>query len=267
MTAALALVLVLQQTPAPAAQPSAPAGTSAAPAAQAPQRRPAPTTSTLQVQVTDHTGTPAQGVTVRAEGPVSRQGVTDASGQVQFRAVGNGTYRIRASAERFITLEKEVLVRAGATGAPIEFALSDAPPPPSPPPAPTPAPQPVPAAVPGAPAAKAGDSRVVSIADLAERSLNGKEPIKVVPVACSGLDNTQMLVLRETWTAPASADVDQMLYVVAGEALLSLGGHEQAITSGWFSLVPRGMALTLTRRGRNPVILLATTGGQPCSNK
>ena len=47
-----------------------------------------------------------------------------------------------------------------------------------------------------------------------------------------------------------------MLYVVAGEAMLSLGGHEQPISSGWFALVPRGMAHTLTKRGRNPAIVL-----------
>jgi len=29
-------------------------------------------------------------------------------------------------------------------------------------------------------------------------------------------------------------------------------------------MVPRGTALTLTRRGRNPAIILSTVGGQPC---
>lgn len=274
MTAVLALVLALQQTPIPAAQAPAPGGsTPAAPAAQAPPRRPAPatstTTSTLRVLVTDHTGTPAQGVTVRAEGPVSREGETDASGQVQFRGVGNGTYRIRASGERFITLEKEVAVRAGAGTSPVEFALSTAsaaPPPPSPAQQ-APAPEPSPAPAPAGQAAKAGDSRVVSIADLAERSLNGREPIKLVPVGCSGLDNTQMIVLRETLTSPANPEVDQMLYVVAGEATLSLAGHDQTVTSGWFALVPRGMPHTLTRRGRNPVIVLSIVGGQSCGKQ
>ena len=76
-----------------------------------------------------------------------------------------------------------------------------------------------------------------------------------------------MVVLREALNAPPNPNIDQMLYVVAGEATLSVGGHEQSISSGWFALVPRGMPHTLTRRGRNPVIVLATSGGQPCAAK
>jgi mannose-6-phosphate isomerase-like protein (cupin superfamily) len=203
-------------------------------------------------------------VAVSAEGPVSREGVTDAIGQVQLRTVSNGTYRIRASGEKFITLEKEVVVRTGAVAAPVEMALSPAPPPPAPPPPPEPAPKPAPMI---ASDAKAGESRTLSIADLAERSLGGKEPIKLVPIGCSGLDNTQMVVLRESLNAPPNANLDQMLYVVAGEVMLSLGGRDQTLTSGWFALVPRGTAHTLTRRGRNPAIILSTAGGQPCGAK
>jgi mannose-6-phosphate isomerase-like protein (cupin superfamily) len=215
----------------------------------------------LTIHVTDRSGGPARDVAVNAEGAVSRDGVTDAAGQVMFRNVTNGTYRLRASGEKFVTLEKEVTVRAGAASAPVEMALSPAPPPPAPPPAPAPEPKP---AAPVNPEVKAGESRVLSIADLAERSLTGRDPIKTVPVACSGLDNTQMVVLRETLNAPSNPNLDQMLYVVAGEVMLSLGGREQPLSSGWFALVPRGMAHTLTRRGRNPAIILETAGGQPC---
>jgi mannose-6-phosphate isomerase-like protein (cupin superfamily) len=144
------------------------------------------------------------------------------------------------------------------------MVLSAAPPPPPPPPAPEPEPKPAPVT---SPDVKAGESRVLSIADLAERSLSGRDPIKTVPVGCSGLDNTQMLVLRETLNAPSNPNLDQMLYVVAGEVLLSLGGRDQPLTSGWFALVPRGTAHTLTRRGRNPAIILATSGGQACGAK
>jgi hypothetical protein len=263
MTAVLALLLALQQPAAPAPKPAAPAAPTA-PATQAP-RRPAAGSATVQVRVTDRTGAPAAGVQVTAEGPISREGVTDAGGQVQFRTMSSGTYRFRASHDRFITLEKEVAIRAGATNAPIELSLSAAPPPPAAP-EPAPAPAPVQTAS-NAPAAKAGDPRVLSIADLAERSLSGRDAVKTVPVACSGLDNTQMLVLRETLRGPAKDDADQMLYVVAGEATLSLDGRDQTISSGWYAMVPRGMPHTLTRRGRNPAIVLVTTGGQPCATQ
>jgi mannose-6-phosphate isomerase-like protein (cupin superfamily) len=278
MIAMLVFALALQQTPAPAqpatAQP-APATrppTTAPPApattaAQPPVRRPATTTgtATLQIRVTNRMGVPAQGVRVAAEGGVSRDGLTDSSGLVQLRTMPGGTYRVQASGEEFITLEKEVIVRATGTTGPIDFALSAAPPPPPPPPAPEPPPPPPPAAP--APTAAAGELRVMSIADLAERSLSGREPIKMVPVGCSGLDNTQMLVLRETLNAPANPNLDQMLYVVAGEAMLSLGGRDQTISSGWYALVPRGTPHVLTRRGRNPAIVLTISGGQTCGSK
>jgi mannose-6-phosphate isomerase-like protein (cupin superfamily) len=219
----------------------------------------------MQVRVTDRAGAPAADVAVTAEGPVSRDGVTDATGQVQFKTVSNGTYRLRASGAKFITLEKEVTVRAGATISPIEFALSAAPPPPAPPPAPAATPTPAPPVAPAAPtSAKAGESRVLSIADLAERSLGGRDPIKLVPVACSGLDRTQMIVLRDTRATAANAGQDEMLYVVAGEATLSIDGREQPISSGYYAMVPRGTTHSITRRGRNPVIILSTVGGQPC---
>ncbi|MBS1818868.1 MAG: carboxypeptidase regulatory-like domain-containing protein [Acidobacteria bacterium] len=255
MTAAFALTLALLQ--ATAAAPAPAQGTAPAPQ---PARRPAATSLTLQVRVTDRTGTPVEGVAVTLEGPASREGKSDASGSVQFRTLAAGTYRIRAEGDTFITLEKEVTVRAGATVPPVEFALSFAPPPPPPPPAPEP-PKPEVAA---APAPKAGSPRVLSIADLAEKSLGGREPSKFVPVACSGLDNTQMLVLRESLKVPAKADADTTLYVVAGEATLNMNGRDQTMSSGWYAMVPRGTAHALTKRGRNPAVLLVTTGGSSC---
>jgi mannose-6-phosphate isomerase-like protein (cupin superfamily) len=264
MIALLALTLALQQPTAPApATPAAPAP----PPVQAPVRRPAPSSSTVQVHVTDRSGAPQQGVQVTAEGPVSRDGTTDATGNVQFRTMTNGTYRVRAAHDSFVTLEKEVTVRGGATTAPIEFALNAAPaPPPPPPPAPAPqaAPPPAPVGTSGSSDVSPGDPRVLSVADLAERSLSGRDPMKLVPIGCSGADNTQMIVLRETLNAPANPNVDEMLYVVAGEAMLTMAGRDQTVTSGWFVLVPRGVPHTLTKRGRNPVILLSTTGGQRC---
>jgi mannose-6-phosphate isomerase-like protein (cupin superfamily) len=216
------------------------------------------------VRVTNRSGAPAEGAQVSADGPVSRTGITDASGLVQLRTLANGTYRIRAMRDAFITLEKEVAVRAGTTLATVDFALSAAPPPSPPPPA-LPAPTPAPAAPAPASSVPAGESRVLSIADLAERSLGGKEPVKTVAIGCSGLDSTQLIVLRENLNVPARPDTDLMLYVVAGETMITMDGRDQPLTSGWFALVPRGTAHTLVRRGRNPAILLETSAGQACA--
>jgi mannose-6-phosphate isomerase-like protein (cupin superfamily) len=106
---------------------------------------------------------------------------------------------------------------------------------------------------------------VLSLLDLAERSLSGRDPMKAVAVGCSGLSRSQLVVLREASRPPARPDVDETLYLIAGEATLTLGGREQAITPGWFTLVPRGTAYTIAKKGRNPAILLSVVAGVPCA--
>ena len=61
------------------------------------------------------------------------------------------------------------------------------------------------------------------------------------------------------------SEADEMLYVVAGDATLKLAEKEMSITSGWFSIVPRGTPYSISRKGRNPVILLSLVGGPPCA--
>ena len=72
--------------------------------------------------------------------------------------------------------EKEVAVKAGTTAPPVEFSLSAAPPPPKapepPPPAPAPPPPPAPVATPNI---MPGQPRGLSLLDLAEKSLGGRE--------------------------------------------------------------------------------------------
>ena len=190
MLALLGLVMAMQATPAPATQTPTP------PTTQAPVRRPAaaPATSTMSIHVTDRKGAQRAG---RARGRRGRRRSRrdDRRGRYpcSLLTMPNGTYRVQAAGEGFITLEKEVTLRAGTTTPPVEFTLTAAPPPPPPPPAPEPPPPP-PAPTLTAPA---GEPRVLSIIDLAERSLNGKEPTKIVPVSCSGLDATQLMVVRK----------------------------------------------------------------------
>jgi len=251
------LMASMQQAPAvpPAAAPAAPRRTVA----------PAPT-ATIQVRVTDRSGSPAAGVQVSAEGPSSRNGETDARGMVALQTVTPGTYRMRASGDGFITLEKEVPVRAGTTAPPVEFALSAAPPPPK---APEPPPPPPPAPAPAAtftPSVMPGQPRVLSVLDLAEKSLGGRDAVRRVPIGCSGLSNAELLVVRENTQFPARADTDATLYLVAGEATLQLAGKDQDIMPGWFSIVPRGTSHALARKGRNPAILLSVLSGPECQS-
>jgi len=221
----------------------------------------------MQVRVTDRSGNPTGDADVIAEGPTTRSGSTDATGMVTLRTLPPGTYRVRAERDGFITLEKEVIVRATA---PItaDFPLSNAPvvepppPPPPPPPAPPPPPPPAPTVN-----LTPGEPQMLSISTLAEKSLSGRDPVKTVPIGCSGASRAQLVVVRETMPTASHADTDEMLYLVAGEAMLAMGGgKEQPLTPSWFSLVPRGTPYTVTRKGRNPAILLSVVSGVPCGS-
>jgi mannose-6-phosphate isomerase-like protein (cupin superfamily) len=183
---------------------------------------------------------------------------------VTLQTVTPGTYRMRAGGDGFVTLEKEVAVKAGTTAPPVEFALSAAPPPPKapeppPPPPPAPAPEPAPAAniMPGQP-------RVLSLLDLAEKSLGGRDAVRRVAIGCSGQGNAELLVVRDSSQFGARADSDATLYVVAGEVTLQLAGKDQDMSPGWFSIVPRGSSHSLARKGKNPAILLLVTSGPTC---
>ncbi len=248
----LVLLLALQQTPAPA--PTTGAAT--------PAPRPQATSATLEVRITDRSGVPITNATVTAEGASARSGKTDGQGVVTFRTVAPGAYRFRAEAEQFIVLEKELAVRGGRSS--VELALSRAPekavePPPVAPP-PPPAPAPAPAMNRGFP----GEPRVISITDLAERSLGGRDPVKTVPVACSGTDNVKLVVLRESLPQMTHTDESETLYVVAGQAQLTIRDRGQSLMPGWVGIIPRGVPYSVKKEGKNPAVILSIAGGQPC---
>ena len=112
-----------------------------------------------------------------------------------------------------------------------------------------------------------GDPRMASLPDLAEKSLGGRDAVRTVPLGCSGVSHSDLLIVRESTGATSRAEVDQVFYLIAGEATLTLAGKEQAMTAGWFGLVPRGSGYTLARRGRNPAVVLAVVTGVPCPGK
>jgi mannose-6-phosphate isomerase-like protein (cupin superfamily) len=106
---------------------------------------------------------------------------------------------------------------------------------------------------------------VVDVPALAEKSLAGREAVRRLPIGCSGMSAAQLLIVRDSIPTATNPNRDEMLYVVAGEATLNLGPRAQAITPGWLSVVPRGTPYTLTRKGRNPVVILSFVGGPTCA--
>jgi len=87
----------------------------------------------------------------------------------------------------------------------------------------------------------------------------------MLSIGCSGVSAAQLIVVRESIPTATHPNRDEVLYVVAGEATLNLGQKAQAITPGWLSVVPRGTPYALTRKGRNPVVLLSVVGGPVCA--
>ena len=73
-----------------------------------------------------------------------------------------------------------------------------------------------------------------------------------------------VVVLAGLLIGPIDGAAAMVLYLVAGEVLLKLGEIERALTPGWFSVAPRGITRQLTKKGRNPAILLSITSGHVC---
>ncbi len=246
-------------TPAPA-QPATPPPAAAKP----PAPRPRPTTTasatlTMTVKVTDSGGAPLVGAKVTATGPAIRAGVTDATGTVRFLAMRGGTYRVRFESPTTITLERDVVLRAG--GEPIEAAPTPAPPPPPPPPAPEPRNDPVSSRGP----LQAPQPRTVAIPEFVERNmLSGREPAKTSQVACGATSVTNLLQIRDPLKDIVHADAEALIYVVGGEGLLVLPIADVQLAAGTFSMVPRGTKYTLQRRGRSGLVLLETLTDTPC---
>jgi quercetin dioxygenase-like cupin family protein len=103
------------------------------------------------------------------------------------------------------------------------------------------------------------------VPDFVEQNLiRNSEPQKASAVACSGLVQTVLWQVREPWDKRQHPDSDAMLYVVGGEGTLRMNDRDIPLAAGRFVSVPRGTSYGLIRRGRNPVIVLATLGGEGC---
>ena len=199
---------------------------------------------------------------LEAEGPTSRAGTTGPDGRIVFENLPAGTYRFRIERDSFVTLEKEIPAWAGVRTA-SQAVLSAGAATPAPAAPPPPAPMPTPSM--STPVLKAGEPRVLSLTDdIAEKLIREKDPVAERQLGCSGATASRLVRVNDSLAVHSHADADEVLYIIAGEATLKLGDKEQTVSPGWFSLVPRGMAHSLTKRGRGPVLLLSSVSGPPC---
>jgi len=245
------------QQPAPPPKPT-PAPT--APSTQPPApRKPAQARGPIEVRVTSRAGEPVSGVDVVLDGTIARSGQTDNEGVVLLRTVPAGQYRLRFAKSGWMTLERDITVRSsGATK--VEVALSPAEAPAAPAPAPVAAPPPPP------PPASNAEPRTVVIPDFIDQNYLGRAPRKDSVLGCTDSMKTTLIQLREPLAEHTHNDGDEALYIVAGEATLKVGGRETKLEPGTYSLVPRGIPHSITRRGANPVVLLSIETGQPCAS-
>jgi len=214
----------------------------------------------MAITVTDPTGRTLQGVRVEVVGSSDRVDVTNESGQINFPRLQAGTYRLRFSDESVITFEREVTLRANQV-ADLDIMLSPAPAREEPP-----APEPIVEAQP-APAPElgpAGQTQALSILDLIERDFVGRDPRRESLLSCSGNARATIIQLNEPLPDRIYDTGESTYYVLGGEGAVVIDGRETPLETGAFVSVPRGTLHAFTRRGRRPLILLATLSGAPC---
>ncbi len=252
---------VIAQTPAPpAAQP--PPATGAPPQtpkpAQPVRRRPVVSTAptSVTIMLTDASGAPVDNVKVSAVGPVTRQTLSIDTGVARLNSVRPGDYRVHFEREGFITLERDITVKGGSPLS-IDVTLTPAPPPP-------PAPEPPPTK--DSSNAPPGQAQSVVVVDFVEKNfIRGGDPQKEDELGCTASARTVLLQVRDPLPEKALADADETLYVVAGEGTLRLGNKDIPLAATTLAIVPRGTVRSLTRKGKNPLIVLSTVSGPPCT--
>jgi hypothetical protein len=258
-----ALLAQVQPTPQPTKAPTPKAPTQA-PAQQRPAASPAATRASMTLLVTDRQGETLADIEVGVTGAMERDGKTDEGGNVVFRNMGAGTYRLRFEHPDFITLEREVNMQAGR---PLRttVALNPAPSPP-PPPQKEEAPPPQPTA-PQLPPPGSQPPTFVSIPDVFEANSIGRNPSRTSLVGCAGVATATLIQVRDPLAEHSHDDADEALYVVAGEGVERIAGRDVPLTPGTLAMVPRGTAHTITREGSKVLVLLSILSGPPCTAK
>lgn len=256
-------VLLAQAPPTPLPTNPQPKAEAAQPKADAPaQPRPAPSRATMSVLVTDREGNPIADVAVGVTGPVDRDGKSDAGGNVLFRNLGAGTYRLRFEHPDFVTLEREVTMQAGRalkTSAALHSAPQAAPAEQEEPAVPPPP------AAPQLPPSGSQPPTVVSIPEVFESSAIGRNPSRTAMVGCAGVATATLIQLRDPLAEHTHDDADEALYVVAGEGIEHVAGRNVPLTAGTLAMVPRGTPHTITRQGQRVLVLLSILTGPPCT--
>jgi mannose-6-phosphate isomerase-like protein (cupin superfamily) len=220
-----------------------------------PQRkRPVPRTAALAILVTDAAGAQVPNVSVTLEGPMPRSARTE-GGRIAFENLAPGDYLLRFEKDGFLTLERQLILKAGAP-ADVKVTLKPAPQPPAPPP-------PVAPVKPEKPASDAKPA-VYDVPSVIEKQYIGRAPEKRTTLACGSDGSSTLIQLNDPITDHQHAEADEFLYVVAGEGAANVGGSPYRLQAGVLVFVPRGVTHRFSKSGRNPLIVLSMLAGGGC---
>jgi len=213
---------------------------------------------TLSVAAVDGAGAPIPGARVILSGAAARDATTRDDGTIRLIRLKAGSYRVRVEHARFITLERELTLRAGQSQK-IEMALSEAPAM-----APERAEEEEAVEAEETPAPP-GEARSLLITNFIEKNFIGRNPKRDDELGCTASARTRLIQLRESLPEESLPDADEVIYVVAGEGTLRLGNRDVELDSSSLAVIPRGTVKALTRKGRNPLIVLSVVSGPSCT--
>jgi mannose-6-phosphate isomerase-like protein (cupin superfamily) len=119
-----------------------------------------------------------------------------------------------------------------------------------------------------APAPAPPEEKTVSIPTFVEQNFIGREPLKESILACTETARTRVLQMRDGLAEHIHPDVDETLYIVAGDGAILVRNREpETVGPGSLTIIPSGVPHAILRRGKNPLIVLSTLSGAPCSDE
>jgi quercetin dioxygenase-like cupin family protein len=243
------------QTPPPPTKPPATSPATPRPAAtQSAAAKP----GSIVLTITNEKGDVLADANVTVRGSIDRGGSSGSDGTVTLQNMPAGTYRARINRDGYITLDKEVTVKAGTRGT-AEAMLAAAPPPP--PPLPPPPVETKPAAPAGAP----GVATTASVVDLIDQMRKDPQPVVDRDLGCAYSALSKLIVAKTSIAAHQHADADEFVYVIYGDGTLTVGDKTQFITAGSFAMVPRGVSHAVAKKsGTKEIALFIVQTGKPC---